>query len=153
MRELSLTREGYTSSYLGVPQELKVRLGDDVALVCSASSSEEPNYFWSRDVRKLRGSARWDVSSLCFWKLVILSPASSLLPSTVDVTSLFLVLSRSSLSWPTHYIQTLSDPLGVSGSQQGPGVRWRTNVTEGLRVRRVRKRSHGNDTSKWLETS
>ncbi|XP_056299966.1 uncharacterized protein si:ch211-79k12.1 [Pseudoliparis swirei] len=49
MRELSLTREGYTSSYLGVPQELKVRLGDDVALVCSASSSEEPNYFWSRD--------------------------------------------------------------------------------------------------------
>ncbi|XP_034409053.1 basement membrane-specific heparan sulfate proteoglycan core protein [Cyclopterus lumpus] len=49
MGELSLTREGYTSSYLGVPQELKVRLGDAVVLRCSSSSSEEPSYFWSRD--------------------------------------------------------------------------------------------------------
>ncbi|XP_068426633.1 CD166 antigen [Clinocottus analis] len=49
MGELSLTREGYTSSYLSVPQELKVRLGDDVVVRCAASSSEEPSYFWSRD--------------------------------------------------------------------------------------------------------
>ncbi|TNN89164.1 Cell surface glycoprotein MUC18 [Liparis tanakae] len=48
MRELSLTREGYRS-YLGVPQELKVRLGDDVVLECDASSSEEPDFSWSRD--------------------------------------------------------------------------------------------------------
>ncbi|XP_068591475.1 CD166 antigen [Cebidichthys violaceus] len=48
MGELSLTREGYTS-YLSVPQELKVRLGDDVVVRCSASSSEEPSYFWNKD--------------------------------------------------------------------------------------------------------
>ncbi|KAF1388192.1 hypothetical protein PFLUV_G00087650 [Perca fluviatilis] len=48
MGELSLSREGYTS-YLGVPQELKVRLGDDVVVKCSASSSEEPNYYWNKD--------------------------------------------------------------------------------------------------------
>ncbi|XP_078108588.1 cell surface glycoprotein MUC18 [Sander vitreus] len=48
MGELSLSREGYTS-YLGVPQELKVRLGDDVVVKCSASSSEEPSYYWNKD--------------------------------------------------------------------------------------------------------
>ncbi|XP_034730777.1 uncharacterized protein si:ch211-79k12.1 isoform X2 [Etheostoma cragini] len=48
MGELSLSREGYTS-YLGVPQELKVRLGDDVVVKCSASSSEEPIYSWNKD--------------------------------------------------------------------------------------------------------
>ncbi|XP_070767816.1 B-cell receptor CD22 [Enoplosus armatus] len=48
MQELSLSREGYTS-YLGLPQELKVRLGDDVVVKCSASSSEEPSYFWEKD--------------------------------------------------------------------------------------------------------
>ncbi|XP_038566865.1 uncharacterized protein si:ch211-79k12.1 [Micropterus salmoides] len=48
MGELSLSREGYTS-YLGVPQELKVRLGDDVVVKCSVSSSEEPSYFWNKD--------------------------------------------------------------------------------------------------------
>ncbi|MEQ2171527.1 hypothetical protein GOODEAATRI_011662 [Goodea atripinnis] len=40
--------EGYTS-YLGVPQDLKVRLGDDVELKCSASSSEEPSYYWQKE--------------------------------------------------------------------------------------------------------
>ncbi|XP_070691660.1 advanced glycosylation end product-specific receptor [Pempheris klunzingeri] len=48
MGELSLSMEGY-SRYLGVPEELKVRLGDDVVVKCSASSSEEPNYFWNKD--------------------------------------------------------------------------------------------------------
>ncbi|XP_053183934.1 carcinoembryonic antigen-related cell adhesion molecule 18 [Scomber japonicus] len=48
MGELSLTREGY-SSYLGVPQELKVRAGDDVVVKCSASSSEEPSYSWQKE--------------------------------------------------------------------------------------------------------
>ncbi|XP_031708392.1 CD166 antigen [Anarrhichthys ocellatus] len=48
MGELSLTREGYTS-YLSIPQELKVRLGDDVVVRCSASSSEMPFYFWNKD--------------------------------------------------------------------------------------------------------
>lgn len=48
MGELSLSREGY-SSYLGVPQELRVREGDEVVLKCSASSSEEPNYTWNKD--------------------------------------------------------------------------------------------------------
>lgn len=51
MGELSLSRAGF-SSYLGVPQELKVRVGDDVVVKCSASSSEEPSYFWNKDVRK-----------------------------------------------------------------------------------------------------
>ncbi|XP_012737213.2 uncharacterized protein si:ch211-79k12.1 [Fundulus heteroclitus] len=48
MRELSVSMEGYTS-YLGVPQDLKVRLGDDVELKCSASSSEEPSYYWQKE--------------------------------------------------------------------------------------------------------
>ncbi|XP_040900616.1 carcinoembryonic antigen-related cell adhesion molecule 18 [Toxotes jaculatrix] len=48
MGELSLSRDGYTS-YLGVPQELRVQLGDDVELKCSASSSEEPKYFWHKE--------------------------------------------------------------------------------------------------------
>ncbi|KAM8734944.1 neural cell adhesion molecule 2 [Acanthopagrus schlegelii] len=48
MGELSLSREGFTS-YLGVPQELRVRAGDDVVLKCSASASEEPSYFWNKN--------------------------------------------------------------------------------------------------------
>ncbi|XP_076594140.1 B-cell receptor CD22 [Chaetodon auriga] len=48
MGEPLLSREGY-SSYLSVPQELKVRAGDDVVLKCSASSSEEPSYFWKKN--------------------------------------------------------------------------------------------------------
>ncbi|XP_040020488.2 cell surface glycoprotein MUC18 [Gasterosteus aculeatus] len=48
MGELLLTREGY-SSYFGAPKELKVRLGDDVVVKCSASSSEEPTYLWSKE--------------------------------------------------------------------------------------------------------
>ncbi|XP_060906200.1 uncharacterized protein si:ch211-79k12.1 [Labrus mixtus] len=48
MGELSLSRQGY-SNYLGMPEELKVRLGDEVVVQCSASSSEEPNYFWNKD--------------------------------------------------------------------------------------------------------
>ncbi|XP_071324706.1 cell surface glycoprotein MUC18 [Trachinotus anak] len=48
MGELLLSREGYTS-YLGVPQELKVQPGDDVVLKCSASSSEEPSYYWHKE--------------------------------------------------------------------------------------------------------
>lgn len=48
MGELSLSREGYTG-YLGTPHELKVRLGDDVVVKCSASSSEEPSYFWYKE--------------------------------------------------------------------------------------------------------
>ncbi|XP_029361161.1 uncharacterized protein LOC115045551 [Echeneis naucrates] len=48
MRELFLSREGYTS-YLGIPQELKVQSGEDVVLKCSASSSEEPSYFWQKE--------------------------------------------------------------------------------------------------------
>ncbi|XP_037639846.1 uncharacterized protein si:ch211-79k12.1 [Sebastes umbrosus] len=48
MGDLSLYREGYTS-YLDVSQELKVRLGEDVVVKCSASSSEKPSYFWNKD--------------------------------------------------------------------------------------------------------
>ncbi|XP_049439207.1 uncharacterized protein si:ch211-79k12.1 [Epinephelus fuscoguttatus] len=48
MDEPSLSREGYTS-YLSVPEDLKVRLGDDVVVKCSTLSSEEPNYFWNKD--------------------------------------------------------------------------------------------------------
>ncbi|CAJ1062679.1 uncharacterized protein si:ch211-79k12.1 [Xyrichtys novacula] len=48
MGELSLSRVGY-SSFFGMSEELKVQLGDDVAVQCSASSSEEPKYFWNKD--------------------------------------------------------------------------------------------------------
>ncbi|XP_028281882.1 uncharacterized protein LOC114448866 [Parambassis ranga] len=48
MGELSLSREGYTN-YLGIPEELRVRVGDDVVVKCSASSSEEPSYFWQKE--------------------------------------------------------------------------------------------------------
>lgn len=48
MGDLSVSRNGY-SSYLSVPTELKVRLGDDVVLKCSASSSEEPTYLWKKN--------------------------------------------------------------------------------------------------------
>ncbi|KAL7393928.1 hypothetical protein ABVT39_017923 [Epinephelus coioides] len=48
MDKPSLSREGYTS-YLSVPEDLKVRIGDDVVVKCSTLSSEEPNYFWNRD--------------------------------------------------------------------------------------------------------
>ncbi|XP_047453870.1 uncharacterized protein si:ch211-79k12.1 [Mugil cephalus] len=48
MDELSLSREGY-SSYLAQPQEVRVRLGDDVVVKCSTSSSEEPSYFWHKE--------------------------------------------------------------------------------------------------------
>ncbi|XP_034029924.1 uncharacterized protein si:ch211-79k12.1 isoform X2 [Thalassophryne amazonica] len=47
MAEPTLTMKGY-SRYLGVPEDLKVRQGNDVVLQCSSSSSEEPNYFWQR---------------------------------------------------------------------------------------------------------
>ncbi|XP_077383733.1 uncharacterized protein LOC144022638 isoform X2 [Festucalex cinctus] len=46
--DVHLSREGF-SSFLGLPQELRVRQGDDVALKCSASSSEEPNYCWYKE--------------------------------------------------------------------------------------------------------
>lgn len=48
MREPYVSREGF-SSYLGIPKELRVRAGDDVVLKCSAASSEEPSYFWSKE--------------------------------------------------------------------------------------------------------
>lgn len=112
MGELSLSREGYTS-YLGVPEQLRVQLGDDVVVKCSASSSEEPNFFWKKDVRKPRDCAHTvALSSLCFWKLVILPP------STFVVTSLFLPsLSRSLfLSWLSskHSYNFLSSSSTVS---------------------------------------
>ncbi|KAM4579935.1 uncharacterized protein PAE49_005010 [Odontesthes bonariensis] len=48
MGQPSLSMEGY-SSYLEVPKELNVRLGDDVVVKCSASSSEEPSYYWQKE--------------------------------------------------------------------------------------------------------
>lgn len=85
MAEVSLSREGYTN-FLGVPEELKVQQGDDVVLKCSASSSEEPRYFWHKEVRKPGECA---VSSTCFWKVFSLQ----LPPSTFHATSLFFFLS------------------------------------------------------------
>lgn len=48
MEDLMVSRNGF-SSYLGVPQELKVRAGEDVVLKCSTSSSEEPTYLWKKN--------------------------------------------------------------------------------------------------------
>ncbi|KAM6910155.1 cell surface glycoprotein MUC18 [Xenentodon cancila] len=48
LREPSISVEGY-SAYLSAPREMKVRLGDDVSVKCSASSSEEPSYFWQKE--------------------------------------------------------------------------------------------------------
>uniref|UniRef100_A0A3Q3JV87 Ig-like domain-containing protein n=1 Tax=Monopterus albus TaxID=43700 RepID=A0A3Q3JV87_MONAL len=49
--EVSVSRAGYTR-YLDLSQELRVHPGDDVVLKCSASSSEEPNYFWQKELTK-----------------------------------------------------------------------------------------------------
>ncbi|XP_024122636.1 uncharacterized protein si:ch211-79k12.1 [Oryzias melastigma] len=48
LRGPSLTMEGY-SRYMEAPQEVKVRVGADVVVKCSASSSEEPSYFWQKE--------------------------------------------------------------------------------------------------------
>ncbi|XP_061573212.1 uncharacterized protein si:ch211-79k12.1 [Cololabis saira] len=48
LRGPSISVEGY-SAYLGTPREMKVRLGDDVTVKCSASSSDEPSYFWQKE--------------------------------------------------------------------------------------------------------
>lgn len=77
MRELSLSREGY-SSYLGVSQELKVRVGDEVVLKCSASSSEEPSYFWNKKVRKHQQRAQWQWLRYALGKLDIVCPRPTL---------------------------------------------------------------------------
>ncbi|XP_037129280.1 leucine-rich repeats and immunoglobulin-like domains protein 2 [Syngnathus acus] len=45
---IHLSRKGF-SGFLGLPQELRVREGDDVALECSASCSEEPSYYWYKE--------------------------------------------------------------------------------------------------------
>ncbi|XP_077577927.1 B-cell receptor CD22 [Stigmatopora nigra] len=48
LRDMYLSREG-SISLLGLSQELRVRQGDDVVLKCSATSSEEPNFYWSKE--------------------------------------------------------------------------------------------------------
>lgn len=92
MAELSLSREGYTS-YMGISKDLRVRQGDDVVLECSASSSEEPKYFWFKEVRCV---------------LVFVSPAFILLPSSgfVNYLSSFQRV-QGFVSFPCH----LFDPL------------------------------------------
>lgn len=95
MGELSLSREGYTG-YLGTPHELKVRLGDDVVVKCSASSSEEPSYFWYKEVRKPRERAQWLCPHYAFGNLSFsLSPLS---PSLSVWPFFFTVLSSSILT-------------------------------------------------------
>ncbi|KAM9724432.1 uncharacterized protein ACNS7B_019494 [Menidia menidia] len=49
MGQPSLSMEGGYSSYLSAPKELNVRLGDDVVVKCSASSSEKPSYYWQKE--------------------------------------------------------------------------------------------------------
>ncbi|XP_059194749.1 uncharacterized protein si:ch211-79k12.1 [Centropristis striata] len=46
-RYMELQRDGYSMSLNG--KELKVRQGEDVVVNCSATSSEEPRFSWSRD--------------------------------------------------------------------------------------------------------
>ena len=84
MGELSLSREGFTS-YLGVPQELRVRAGDDVVLKCSASASEEPSYFWNKNVRKPGDCAQRRRPHYALGNSV----RSLFLHPILDVTSLF----------------------------------------------------------------
>lgn len=104
MAEVSLSREGYTS-YLGVPEELKVQPGEDVVLKCSASSSEEPSYFWHKEVRKPGECAG---SSSCFWK--VLSLQLPLHPPFMRPLY-FFPLSSSSLSWLCSSILLIFSPL------------------------------------------
>lgn len=84
MGELLLSREGYTS-YLSVPQDLKVHPGDNVVLTCSASSSEEPSYSWLKEVRELLERAQQHCPHYTFQKVVF--PSQTFSPSTSDVTS------------------------------------------------------------------
>lgn len=87
MGELSVSREGFTS-YLGVPQDLKVRVGDDVVLKCSASSSEEPSYSWNKNVRERQECAH--SGSVLIMLLETCHSLSHSLPrSGFSVTSLF----------------------------------------------------------------
>ncbi|XP_029928778.1 uncharacterized protein LOC115374146 [Myripristis murdjan] len=48
MGEPLLYRSGL-SRYLGSVQDLKVSLGEDVTVDCSASSSQKPEYFWQKE--------------------------------------------------------------------------------------------------------
>nr|XP_057910090.1 uncharacterized protein si:ch211-79k12.1 isoform X2 [Doryrhamphus excisus] len=48
LRDVQLSRVGL-ASLLALPQQLKVRRGDDVMLNCYASSSEEATYYWFRE--------------------------------------------------------------------------------------------------------
>lgn len=123
MGELSLSREGYTG-YLGTPHELKVRLGDDVVVKCSASSSEEPSYFWYKEVRKPRERAQWLCPHYAFGNLSFslspLSPSRSVWPfffffycpvffHSHPVSAGFLPLFKHSLSFPSSFSVSLSD--------------------------------------------
>lgn len=110
MGELSLSREGYTG-YLGTPHELKVRLGDDVVVKCSASSSEEPSYFWYKEVRKPRERAQWLCPHYAFGNLSFslspLSPSRSVWPFFFFLLSCLLPFSPS-LCWLLAFVQALS---------------------------------------------
>ncbi|KAM6967595.1 vascular endothelial growth factor receptor 2 [Aplochiton taeniatus] len=48
MRKLSVYRPGF-SRYLSSVEDLKVPLGANVELECSAASSEDPQYFWQKE--------------------------------------------------------------------------------------------------------
>ncbi|XP_071391641.1 uncharacterized protein [Centroberyx affinis] len=50
MGELTVYRAGLSfSRYLGSTQDLRVQLGEEVVVECSASSSEKPEYFWQKE--------------------------------------------------------------------------------------------------------
>lgn len=85
MGELCLSRVGY-SSYMGISQELKVHHGDDVVLTCAASSSEEPSYFWNKNVRRRQECAQWQCLHYSSRNLPLRAPLSSFLnpPFSVD---------------------------------------------------------------------
>lgn len=140
MGELSLSREGYTN-YLGFQQELKVRLGDDVVVKCSVSSSEEPSYYWNKNVRTPRERAQWQrphyalgnlsfdiprsLPPLSVWPLYFFPPPGlfqvplsllALLKHSLNFlsssnTSLFLSLTFSSHLFPPSSVVFPSPPL------------------------------------------
>lgn len=115
MGELSLTREGYTS-FLGVSQELKVRVGDDVVLNCSASSSDELSFSWNKNVRKPQECAQQHYLHYTWGKLVIgcLPPSSppSLCLISMWTPVFFPFLCRFLiLFWPCSIILSIFSPL------------------------------------------
>ncbi|XP_067093299.1 cell surface glycoprotein MUC18 [Osmerus mordax] len=49
MRDISVHRTGFTRYFSSSMQDLRVPLGDDVEVECTATASETPDYYWQKE--------------------------------------------------------------------------------------------------------